>query len=64
MFRLGPVLLIFFTCSRSSIESAPDLPEQTEPDQTDLDRQSLLNQRRESVLESFEKNQVQIQFSL
>ncbi len=45
----------FFYKTRSSVESASEIPDTIE---AEAERQATLHQRRESVLESFEKNQV------
>jgi hypothetical protein len=45
----------FFYQTRSSVESATEIPDTIE---AEAERQATLHQRRESVLESFEKNQV------
>ena len=51
---------MIFWFARSSIESASEIPDAIE---AEAERQATLHQRRESVLESFEKNQVTIQLN-
>lgn len=50
----------FILLNRSSVESATEIPDAIE---AEAERQATLHQRRESVLESFEKNQVTIQLN-